>query len=72
MAFNEANQDELREQDLMLLEEARRHVKIRAARYQQAIGRYHNRRIRPRTLEAGDLVFRRILSMEGLHKLSPM
>ena len=28
--------------------------------------------MRSRTLEAGDLVLRRILSREGLHKLSPM
>jgi hypothetical protein len=32
---------------------------------------YH-RHIRARTLEVGDLVLRRILSHEGLHKLSPM
>ena len=28
--------------------------------------------MRSRTLETGDLVLRRILSREGLHKLSPM
>ena len=26
----------------------------------------------PRTLEVGDLLLRRVLSREGLHKLSPM
>ena len=29
---------------------------LRAARYQQALRRYHSRNIRPHTLEAGDLV----------------
>ena len=40
--------------------------------YQQALQRYHCRNIRPRTLEVGNLVLRRVLSREGLHKLSPM
>ena len=45
---------------------------LRAAGYQQALRRYHCRNIRSRTLETGDLVLRRVLSREGLHKLSPM
>ena len=58
--------------DLVLGEEHRREAALRAARYQQALRRYHCRNIRSRTLEAGDLVLRRVLSREGLHKLSPM
>ena len=53
-------------------EERRREAALRAARYQQALQQYHCRNIRPRTLEVGDLVLRRVLSREGLHKLSPM
>ena len=34
--------------------------------------RYHCRSVHSRTLEVGDLVLRRVLSREGLHKLSPM
>ena len=34
--------------------------------------RYHCRNIRSRTLEVGNLVLRRVLSREGLHKLSLM
>ena len=45
---------------------------MRAARYQQALRRYHCRNIRSRTLEVGDLILRWFLSKEGLHKLSPM
>jgi hypothetical protein len=57
---------------LLLLEEARCQAALRAARYQQGLRRYHSRHVRARTLEVGDLVLRRILSREGLHKLSPM
>ena len=56
----------------MLGEERRREASLRAARYQQALRRYHCRSVRSRTLEVGDLVLRRVLSREGLHKLSPM
>ena len=56
----------------MLGEEGRRRAALRAARYQQALQQYHCRGVRARTLEVGDLVLRRILSREGLHKLSPM
>ena len=71
-AFDEAAQEEQRDKELALLEEARCQAAIRAVRYQQGISRYHSHSIRRRTLEVGDLVLRRILSREGLHKLSPM
>jgi hypothetical protein len=61
----------MRGMDLVLWEERRREAALRAVRYQQALRRYHCRNIRPRTLEVGDLVLRRVLSREGLHKLSP-
>jgi hypothetical protein len=41
-------------------------------RYQQGLCRYHSHHVQARTLEVADLVLRRILSHEGLHKLSPM
>ena len=56
----------------MLGEDHRREAALRAARYQQALQRYHYRNIRPRTLEVGDLVLRWVLSREGMHKLSPV
>ena len=56
----------------MLGEERRCEAVLRAARYEQALRRYHCRNIRSRMLETGDLVLRRVLSREGLHKLSPM
>src|SRR3989337_3484036 len=62
----------MRGMDLVLGEERHREATLQAARYQQALQRYHCRSIRSRTLEVGDLVLREVLSREGLHKLSPM
>jgi hypothetical protein len=42
----------------------------RSVRYQQTLRRYHSRGIRPRTLQVGDLVLRRVQSSKGRHKLS--
>ena len=72
LAFDEACQDATRGMDLVLGEERRREASLRAARYQQVLRWYHYRSVCSRTLEVGDLVLRRVLSREGLHKLSPM
>ena len=56
----------------MLGEERCREAALQAARYQQALRWYHCRSVHSRTLEVGDLVLRRVLSREGMHKLSPM
>jgi hypothetical protein len=71
-AFNEIRQEDLIKDRLLQLEEARCQAALRTARYQQGLRRYHSRHVRARTLEVGDLVLRRILSREGLQKLSPM
>ena len=48
------------QQDIVdLLEEACEMTVIRSARYQQTLRRYHERKIRGRILEVGDLVLRR-------------
>ena len=62
----------MRGMDLVLGEERHHEGTLQAARYQQTLRRYHCRSIRSKTLEVGDLVLRRVLSREGLHKLSPM
>jgi hypothetical protein len=72
LAFNEIRQEDLIKDRLLQLEEARCQAVLCAARYQQGLCRYHSGHVRARTLEVGDLVLRRILSREGLHKLSPM
>ncbi|XP_052163120.1 uncharacterized protein LOC127780228 [Oryza glaberrima] len=70
--YNEANQDDLRRDDLDYLEERRRRVALCAARYQQSLRRYHQRHVRARSLQVGDLVLRRVQSRLGLSMLSPM
>nr|CAD39683.1 OSJNBb0089K06.14 [Oryza sativa Japonica Group] len=70
--YDEANQDYLRRDDLDYLEERRRHTALRAARYQQSLRRHHQRHVRARSLQVGDLVLRRVQSRLGLSKLSPM
>jgi hypothetical protein len=72
LAFNEVHQEDLIKDRFLQLEEARYQAALRAARYQQGLRRYHGHHARARTLEVVDLVLRRILSREGLHKLSPM
>jgi hypothetical protein len=41
-----------------------------SARYLEGIRRYHDRNVKERSLNVGDLVLRRIQNTEGLHKLS--
>nr|ABA98939.1 transposon protein, putative, unclassified [Oryza sativa Japonica Group] len=70
--YCEADQDQLRRDDLDYLEERRRRAALRAARYQQSLRRYHQRHVRARSLCVNDLVLRRVQTRAGLSKLSPM
>nr|CAE04960.2 OSJNBa0070D17.11 [Oryza sativa Japonica Group] len=70
--YCEADQDQLRRDDLDYLEERRRRAALRAARYQQSLRRYHQHHVRARSLCVGDLVLRRVQTRAGLSKLSPM
>jgi hypothetical protein len=70
-AFDESMQEQLRREDMYLIDERRWQVAIRNARYNQALRRYHQRFVHSRELRVGDLVLRRVLNQEGLHKLSP-
>jgi hypothetical protein len=72
LAFNEIRQEDLIKDRLLQLEEARCQAALHATRFQQGLRHYHSRHVRARTLEVGNLVLRRILSCEGLHKLSPI
>jgi hypothetical protein len=42
----------------------------KSARYLEGIRRYHDRNVKERSFNVGDLVLRRIQNTEGLHKLS--
>ena len=55
----------------MLLEENRLRATTRAARYQQALRRYHSCRLHARCFEEGEIELRRVQSTKGTNKLSP-
>ena len=57
--------------DALLLEEDRLQAAVRAARYQQALRRYHSRKVNARSLEEGDLVLWRVQSAKNSNKLTP-
>ena len=71
-AYSEGKQEQQRRDDVDYLEERRRCAAVRAACYQQSLRCYHQRHIRARSLEVGDLVLQRAQSREGRNKLSPM
>nr|CAH66235.1 H0825G02.12 [Oryza sativa] len=68
---SDENQENQRDIDVNLLEEHRERVAVRAASYQQALRRYHEKRIRARILSIGDYVLRRVQTQAGRNKLSP-
>jgi len=44
---------------------------LNSTRYQQKLRRYHDKHVRKRDLNVGDLVLRRRQSSQGRHKLTP-
>jgi len=70
-AFDRDRAVEAQQDAVDLLEEARETTILHSARYQQTLRRYHERKIRGRILEVGDLVLRRTQSTKKKHKLSP-
>jgi hypothetical protein len=68
--YDEAAQDQLRREDIDLVDERRWQSAIKNARYRQALKRYHQWFVRSRELQVDDLVLRRVLSREGMKKLS--
>jgi hypothetical protein len=55
-AYNECNNQVSRDDLLDQLEEARDVAFLHSAKYQQSHQRYHERRVRPREFQEGDLV----------------
>ena len=70
-AFDRDRAAEAHQDIVDLLKEARKTTIICSARYQQTLCRYHERKIRGRTLKVGDLVLRRTQLTQEKHKLSP-
>ena len=71
LAYDELEQEQLRQDDATLLEEDRLQAAVRAACYQQALRRYHSRKVHARSLEEGDVVLRQIQSARSSNKLLP-
>ena len=70
-AYNEQSNKETQENAVDQLEEARDMALLNSARYQQKLRRYHDKHVRKRDLNVGDLVLRRRQSNQGRHKLTP-
>jgi hypothetical protein len=68
--YDEGISEDSKRVDINGLEEARCAALIQSARYLEGIRRYHDRNIKERSFNDGDLVLRRIQNTEGLHKLS--
>ena len=69
LAYDELEQEQLRQDDATLLEEDRLRAAVRAARYQQALRRYHSRKVHARSFEEGNLVLRHVQSAKNPNKL---
>jgi hypothetical protein len=68
--YDEGVSEDSRRVDIDGLEEARCAALVQSARYLEGIWRYHDRNVKERSFNVGDLVLRRIQNTEGLHKLS--
>jgi hypothetical protein len=68
--YDEGVSEDSRHVDIDSLEEARCAALIQSARYLEGIRHYHDRNVKKRSFNVGDLVLRRIQNTEGLHKLS--
>jgi hypothetical protein len=68
--YDEGISEDNRRVDIDGLEEARCAALVQSVRYLEGIRHYHNRNIKERSFNIGDLVLRHIQNTEGLHKLS--
>ncbi|XP_071676894.1 uncharacterized protein [Lolium perenne] len=69
--YVEEENEQSRQNNVDILDEARDLALSRTAIYQQGLRRYHSRRVRSRSFQEGDLVLRLIQDKKGMHKLSP-
>jgi transposase InsO family protein len=68
--YEEGKAEETRKVDLDSIEEHRVAALMWHTWYEQQLCRYHDRNVRERSFNAGDLVLHRIQSTKGMHKLS--
>jgi hypothetical protein len=69
--YDEGISENRRRVDIDGLEEARCATLVQSARYLEGIRRYHDRNVKERSCNVGDLVLRRFQNMEGLHCDAP-
>jgi hypothetical protein len=67
--YGEGISEDIRRVDIGGPEEACCAALVQSTRYLEGIRRYHDRNVKKRTFNIGDLVRRRIQSTEGLYKL---
>ena len=70
-AYNEQGAEASHRDAMDQLDEARDIALLRLAKYQQALHRYHSRRVWDRAFNVGDLVLHLVQSNKDRHKLSP-
>jgi hypothetical protein len=70
--YDEGISEDSRQVDIDGLEEARCAALIQSARYLEGIRRYHDRNVKERSFNVGDLVLHSIQNTKGLHKLSSL
>jgi hypothetical protein len=68
--YDEGVSEDSRRVDIDGLKEAHCAALVQSARYLEGIRRYHDRNVKERSFNIGDLVLRHIQNTEGLHKLS--
>jgi hypothetical protein len=68
--YDEGISEDSRRVDIDGLEEACCVALVQSARYLEGIRRYHDRNVKERSFNVGDLVLCSIQNTEGLHKLS--
>jgi hypothetical protein len=68
--YDEGISEDSRRVDIDRLEEARCATLVQSARYLEGIRRYHDRNVKERSFNVGDLVLRHIQNTKGLYKLS--
>jgi len=70
-AYDENSYKSFQEDALDQLDKARDVALLHSAKYQQALRRYHDRRVRGQAFKVGNLVLRLRQSNKGRHKLTP-
>jgi hypothetical protein len=68
--YDEGISEDNRRVNIDRLEEAHHVALVQSARYLEGIRRYHDRNVKERSFNVGDLVLCCIQNTEGLHKLS--